>query len=113
MLQKGNVLSWNLFFDSPELVSIPEWQNHADYWRTSIGAHHGSPGGEGTSPRYFDGTYFDTKNFAIKEVIKEILNHVVKNTTLRKGLILLVEYCPKTIFDIFLKKGDQSKTKTI
>jgi len=113
MLQKGNVLSWNLFFDSPELVSIPEWQNHADYWRTSIGAHHGSPGGEGTSPRYFDGTYFDTKNFAIKEVIKEILNHVVKNSTLRKGLILLVEYCPKTIFDIFLKKGDQSKTKTI
>jgi phosphate starvation-inducible PhoH-like protein len=46
------------------------------------------------------------------EVIKEILNHVVKNSTLRKGLILLVEYCPKTIFDIFLKKGDQSKTKT-
>jgi hypothetical protein len=112
MLQKGNVLSWNLFFDSPELVSVPEWQNHADYWRTSIGAHHGSPGGEGTSPRYFDGTYFDTKNFAIKEVIKDILNHVVKNSTLRKGLILLVEYCPKTIFDIFLKKGDQSKTKT-
>jgi hypothetical protein len=31
---------------------------------------------------------------------------------LKKGLILLVEYCPKTIFDIFLKKGDQSKTKT-
>jgi hypothetical protein len=104
MLQKGNVLSWNLFFNSPELVSVTEWQNHADYWRTSINAHHGSPEGEGTSPRYFDGTYFDTKNFAIKEVIKEILNHVVKNPALRKVLTLVIEYCPKTIFNLFLKK---------
>jgi hypothetical protein len=104
MLQKGNVLSWNLWFNSPELVSVPEWQNHADYWRTSINAHHGSPGGEGTSPRYFDGTYFDTKSFAIKEVIKEILNHVIKNSVLRKSLIFVIEYCPKTILDIFLKK---------
>ena len=75
MLQKGNVLSWNLWFNSPELVSTAEWKNHAEYWRSSIDAHHGSPGGEGTSARYFDGTEFNTKTFAIKEIIKEILHH--------------------------------------
>lgn len=76
MLQNGNVLSWNLWFHTPELVSIPEWKNHAEYWRTSIDAHHGSPSGDGTSARYFDGSIFNPKTFVIEEIIKEIFNRI-------------------------------------
>jgi hypothetical protein len=56
MLKKDNVLSWNLWFKSPALVDQQEWSEHAALWRESINADHGSPGGEGTIPRYFDGT---------------------------------------------------------
>lgn len=58
MLLTGNVLSWNVWFTTPELVDQQEWREHAKKWRDSIDAHHGSPEGEGTSPRYADGTYF-------------------------------------------------------
>jgi hypothetical protein len=61
MLKQGNVLSWNVWFNSPELVNTQEWRDHAEKWRESIDAHHGSPEGEGTSPRFADGTYFKPK----------------------------------------------------
>ncbi|WP_310555611.1 hypothetical protein [Flavobacterium sp.] len=76
MLQKGNVLSWNLWFVEPTLVSIPEWKDHAKKWRDSIDAHHGSPTGEGTKARYFDGSYFNAKVFVIEEIIKYIKEHI-------------------------------------
>ena len=78
MLQKGNVLSWNLWFVAPELVSIPEWTSHAERWRDSIDAHHGSPTGDGTKARYFDGTFFNPKEFAIEEIIEFIISHIIK-----------------------------------
>lgn len=68
MLQNGNVLSWNVWFAFPELANTTEWREHAEKWRKSIDAHHGSPEGEGTSPRYADGTYYKTK-ITRKEVI--------------------------------------------
>jgi hypothetical protein len=58
MLLQDTVLSWNVWFDSPELVDQKEWADHAELWRKSIDAHHGSPEGEGTQARFFDGTYF-------------------------------------------------------
>jgi hypothetical protein len=58
MLKKGNVLTWNVWFKPPTLVDKKEWREHADKWRKSIQADHGSPEGEGTSAKYFDGTPF-------------------------------------------------------
>lgn len=58
MLQEGNVLTWNVWFDAPAIVDQCEWAAHAKYWRESIDTGHGSPDGPGTSPRYFNGTYF-------------------------------------------------------
>ncbi len=69
MLKEGNILSWNVWFTAPELVDQEEWQNHADYWRESIDADHGSPDGEGTIARHFDGTPFEPlKELLIKEL---------------------------------------------
>lgn len=59
MLKDGNVLTWNVWFIAPQLVNQEEWKNHAIKWRDSINADHGSPLGNGTSPRYFDGTPFN------------------------------------------------------
>ena len=58
MLKKGNTLTWNVWFTQPALVDTEEWRTHAERWRKSIQADHGSPTGPGTKPRYFDGTPF-------------------------------------------------------
>mgnify|MGYP003688701389 CR=1 FL=1 len=58
MLQNGNVLTWNVWFTEPSLVNVVEWRTHALRWRLSIDADHGSPDGEGTSAKYFDGKPF-------------------------------------------------------
>ena len=59
MLQKSNVLTWDVWFTPPELVNIVEWRTHAERWRDSIDVDHKSPDGEGTTARYFDGTPFN------------------------------------------------------
>jgi hypothetical protein len=58
MLQSGNVLTWNVWFTPPALVDKVEWRTHAERWRKSIDADHGSPDGNGTTAKYFDGTPF-------------------------------------------------------
>lgn len=58
MLQNGNVLSWNVWFNTPQLVDRVEWRTHAEKWRKSIDADHGSPDGNGSIARYFDGSPF-------------------------------------------------------
>lgn len=58
MLTEGNILSWNVWFTAPETVDREEWEAHTTKWRDSIDADHGSPDGEGTVARYFDGTPF-------------------------------------------------------
>jgi hypothetical protein len=71
MLQKKNVLTWNVRFDYPELADTTEWRAHAEKWRKSIDSNLGSPEGEGTSARYADGTYFKpqlTREDAVKSI---------------------------------------------
>ena len=71
MLKEGNVLSWNVWFTAPEVVNQREWANHAEKWRLSIDADHGSPEGPGTVARYFDGSEFKPlKELIIKELPK-------------------------------------------
>jgi len=74
MLKEGNVLSWNVWFTAPEEVDQEEWQNHADFWRKSIDADHGSPDGEGTEARYFDGTPFEP----LKELLIDELPRIIE-----------------------------------
>ncbi|CAI2769165.1 hypothetical protein [Flavobacterium collinsii] len=79
MLQPGNTLSWNLWFTEPALVNREEWKNHANFWRDSIDVHHRSPTGNGTDARYFDGTTFNPEANAVDEIIKDIIDYVIKH----------------------------------
>lgn len=74
MLKEENILSWNVWFTAPETVDQKEWEDHAEYWRTSIDADYGSPDGEGTDARYFDGTPFEP----MKDLLKKELPRIVK-----------------------------------
>ena len=58
MLKQGNVLTWNVWFTPPTTVNQEEWRTHAQRWRDSIDADHGSPDGPSSPARYFDGTPF-------------------------------------------------------
>lgn len=66
LLAPGNVLTWNVWFTEPALVDREEWREHAEKWRRSIDACHGSPDGDGSPPRYVDGTPFVPDPFAVE-----------------------------------------------
>lgn len=76
MLQQGNVLTWNVWFNAPDYVDKVEWKNHAKLWRASIDANHGPVGG--TPARFYDGTPFSPKDEVIEEVLSDITAHVSK-----------------------------------
>ena len=69
MLQTGNVLTWNLWFTAPQLVDTEKWRTHAERWRKSIDAEHGSPDGSVSSPaRYTDGSLFKPRKDLVEEM---------------------------------------------
>ncbi len=79
ILQSGNLLSWNVWFTAPELINKEEWRTHAERWRKSIDADHGSPTGPGTQVRYFDGSPFKPGEEVIEEEIDKILVYLKKH----------------------------------
>jgi hypothetical protein len=76
MLKEGNTLTWNVWFTAPELVDTKEWEDHAEKWRESINADHGSPDGPGTVARYFDGSPFLPLKELIENELPNILNFI-------------------------------------
>ena len=79
MLQNGNTLTWNVWFDAPGLVDQDEWRNHAEVWRKSIDADHGSPDGPGTDARYFDGSPFKAGASVMEHEEEAIVAFIKKN----------------------------------
>lgn len=79
MLQPGNLLSWNVWFTEPKLVDREEWRTHAERWRKSIDEDHGSPFGNGTIAKYFDGTPFNPVAEVMAETIEEIIDYILEH----------------------------------
>ncbi len=71
MLQNGNVLTWNVWFTAPDHVDQQEWADHAEKWRQSIDADHGSPEGEGRIARYYDGSPFKAGKALISRELED------------------------------------------
>ena len=76
MLKSGNILTWNVWFTAPEHVNTEEWETHAIKWRESIDSDHGSPDGEGTTARYFDGTPFKPIDNLIEHELTKVLEYI-------------------------------------
>lgn len=76
LLTPGNTLSWNVWFTEPAIVNRQEWAAHAERWRKSIDAGHGSPDGPGTSARYFDGSPYYPVEAAVEREIEKILEFI-------------------------------------
>lgn len=79
MLQRGNLLSWNVWFSTPKLVDREEWRTHAERWRKSIDADHGSPDGPGTIARYFDGSPFKPLEALVEQEVEKIHAYLKKH----------------------------------
>ncbi|SEW42941.1 hypothetical protein SAMN05428988_5435 [Chitinophaga sp. YR573] len=71
LLQENNILIWNLWAGSPELVNQEEWADHANYWRHSIDVNHRPPEGEGTSITDINGAPFDVSEISLGVKIAE------------------------------------------
>jgi hypothetical protein len=78
LLQEKNVLTWNVWFTSPQLVSHAKWRDHAEFWRDSIDVYHCYPYGSGTSARYYDGTLFSASENAVEQALEGIWHFVRK-----------------------------------
>lgn len=78
MLKNGNILTWNVWFTAPELVNQKEWAEHAEKWRKSIEADHGSPEGNGSIARTFDGTPFTPLKELLENELPQILEFSLK-----------------------------------
>jgi hypothetical protein len=79
MLKNGNILTWNVWFTAPELVNTKEWAEHAEKWRLSIDADHGSPEGNSSVARHYDGTPFQPIKELLEEELPRILEYIAKN----------------------------------
>jgi len=76
MLKSGNLLTWNVWFTAPQLVDKVEWREHAEKWRKSIDEDHGSPDGNGSAARYFDGTPFSPAEEIVEGGLKKIFEYL-------------------------------------
>ena len=79
ILKAGNTLTWNVWCLPPELVNQQEWREHAEKWRDSIDADHGTPDGPGTRPKFYDGKKFDPVKEDIEHEAKKILDYIHKH----------------------------------
>lgn len=76
MLKEGNVLTWNVWFNDPQLVDQREWRAHAEKWRESIDVDHTSPDRHRTPARYQDGSSFTPDEGLIEEEISKIYDFI-------------------------------------
>ncbi len=77
MLQEGNILSWNVYLATPDLVDQQEWKTHAERWRQSIDVEHDH--GPGSIVRYADGTPFNAEEALIEQKISELIQWILDN----------------------------------
>lgn len=76
LLQENNILIWNLWAGSPELVNQDEWFHHATYWRHSIDVNHRPPEGVGTTIADFDGKPFEIDLAYLGNKMREFLRWI-------------------------------------
>ena len=79
MLHRGGVLSWNLWCHAPQLVDEAAWRDHAEKWRKSIDANHGSPDGPGTIKRYADGSPFNAAESELENLWDELVRFIERH----------------------------------
>lgn len=96
MLKAGNVLTWNVWFTAPAWVDKVEWATHAERWRHSIEADHGSPDGDGTTAKYFDGTPF--------KPLKSIIAHEIAGLPKAAQGIKTLEEHEEDLLNGFMQK---------
>jgi hypothetical protein len=76
MLKEGNVLTWNLWFNRPELVDQREWRDHAEKWRASIDVDHVSRDRSRSPARYHDDTPFHAIDALVDEEASKIYDFI-------------------------------------
>ena len=87
MLQAGNVLTWNVWFNHPELVDQEEWRDHAERWRKSIDIDHTSPDRQRTPARFHDGTPFQPPEELVAEEVSRIYDFLCKQLSPRQRVV--------------------------
>lgn len=86
MLKEGNVLTWNVWLNQPELVDQDEWREHAEKWRKSIDVDHISPERGRSTARFHDGTPFDVADGVGDQEITKIHEFITGQASLQRRL---------------------------
>ena len=87
MLKEGNVLTWNLWFNHPQLVDQEEWREHAEKWRKSIDVNHTSPERHRTPARFHNGAEFHAVDELVEEEVAKIYDFLRKQLSPQQRLL--------------------------
>lgn len=79
MLANKNVLTWNVWFTSPEIVDQKEWAEHAEKWRKSLNVDHRYPDGAPSEVRNFNGKAVKHTFKDRLKIIKVVISYIFKN----------------------------------
>lgn len=109
MLENGNILSWNVWFNRPEIVDQKEWRDHAKRWRESIDVDHRSPDGNGTQAQYYNGKFLKISELKVLEQLlkliwKVLIPHAAEFGLNEKILLKMTESITVQMKNVILKE---------
>jgi hypothetical protein len=87
MLKEGNVLTWNVWFNAPELVDQEQWRQHAEKWRKSIDVDHTTPDRRMSPARFHDGTPFRAIDELLDEEVSKIYDFLWKQLSPQQRMV--------------------------
>lgn len=79
MLANKNILTWNVWFTSPEIVDQKEWAEHAEKWRKSLNVDHKYPDGDPSEVRDFKGKVVNHTFIDRLKIIQVVISYIFKN----------------------------------
>jgi hypothetical protein len=97
MLKEGNVLTWNVWVNHPELVDQEEWHEHAEKWRKSIDVDHISAARWRSPARFHDGTPLDVAEDLLDDEVTKIHDFIRKHLSPRHRLFRASKSVARTL----------------
>ncbi len=97
MLKAGNVLTWNVWFNHPELVDQDEWRTHAEKWRKSIDVDHTTPDRQMSPARFHDGTPFRAVDELMDQEVSKIYDFLSRQWSPQQRLVRASKSVARTL----------------
>ncbi|MFN3256515.1 MAG: hypothetical protein ACE37B_12525 [Ilumatobacter sp.] len=98
LLKAGNVLTWNIWVNHPEVVDQEKWRTHAEKWRLSIDVDHVSDARRRSPSRFADGTPFHVADEIVEWEVAQIMAYMRKQWSPQQRVLRKVKSVARAFF---------------